>query len=87
MKTNFDKERRAFEGKFIEKISNERIAQRRKEIFEKESNLKTIQHGQINHWKSMFTSEQYQRIHQKFLITCQQCPGLEDYWSKWNVFQ
>lgn len=87
MKNNFDDQRRLFERKFIENIQNERIAQRRRDIFEKESNLKTIQNGKINDWKSMLTSQQYQRIYQKLLITSQQCQGLEHYWAKWNIFQ
>lgn len=87
MKANFDSERRAFEEKFIESIDNELVADRRREIFEAESGLKTIQNGKINNWKSLMTLEQNQRMYQRFLIACQGCDGLEKYWLKWNVFE
>jgi hypothetical protein len=86
MKANFDKERRQFEAKFIESIKNKSVAARRNEIFKAESELKTIRKGEINNWKEFITPEQSHRMYLRFLVACEGCDGLENYWSKWNVF-
>lgn len=86
MKDKFDHERRAFEQKFIKTIKDQDFAAWRQQIFEAESNLKTVRKGEINDWKSLMTEEQSQQIYQRFIETCRKCDGLENYWSKWNVF-
>ncbi len=86
MKANFDNERRQFEAKFIENIKNKILAARRKEIFKAESELKIIRKGEINNWRSFMTPEQNHRMYLRFLVACEGCDGLENYWSKWNVF-
>lgn len=76
----------SFEATFIRSIKNKEVAARRHEIFMAESELKTVRKGDINDWKSFMTSEQSDRIYQRFLTACEECDELENYWSKWNVF-
>ncbi|CAF2093990.1 unnamed protein product [Rotaria magnacalcarata] len=86
MKGKFDHERRTFEKKFIDSIEDNAVAAQRQQIFMAESNLQTIRKGEINDWKSIMTPQQSRRIYQRFIDACQGCDGLENYWSKWNVF-
>ncbi|UJR19562.1 hypothetical protein I4U23_022692 [Adineta vaga] len=86
MKDKYDAERRLFEASIIDSIEDSELAARRREIFQAESQIKVVRKGEINDWKSFMTSEQSQQIHQRFLEICKECEGLENYWSKWNIF-
>ena len=86
MKDKFDAERRIFEAKIIENTEDKIAAAQRREKFIAESEMKIIRKGEINDWKSFMTPEQSRRIHDRFMATCKKCEGLENYWSKWNIF-
>ena len=86
MKSKFDSERRQFEAKFIENMEDKTVAAERHEIFMAESDLTTIRKGEINDGKSFMTSEQNARMYRRFKAACEGCDGLENYWTKWNVF-
>ncbi|CAF0973550.1 unnamed protein product [Didymodactylos carnosus] len=86
MKDKFDAERRMFEAKIIENTEDKIAAAQRREKFIAESEMKIVRKGEINDWKSFMTPEQSRRIYDRFMATCKNCEGLENYWSKWNIF-
>ncbi len=86
MKDKFDAERRMFEAEIIENMEDKEAAAQRREIFIAESEIKVVRKGQINDWKSFMTPEQSRRIYDRFKEMCKECEGLENYWSKWNIF-
>ncbi|CAF1044871.1 unnamed protein product [Adineta steineri] len=86
MKDKFDVERRIFTENSIKKMEDKIEAAKRHEAFAKLSEVKFVRKGKINDWKSMMTPEQSGRIYDRFMILCKECEGLENYWSKWNIF-
>ena len=85
MKGKYDDERHVTRAKAIEKIEDEVEAARLRETFGP-TNFKIMRKGEMNDWKSYMTPEQNQRITDRFLEMCQQCDGLKEHWSKWNIF-
>ncbi|CAF1048168.1 unnamed protein product [Adineta steineri] len=86
MKNKYDAERRLFEKNIIDNIEDKEAAAQRREIFMNESGIKVVRKGEINDWKSFMTPEQSRQIYDRFMATCKECEGLENYWLKWNIF-
>ena len=86
MKENFDQERRKFEENIIKNMEESTDADWRSEIFAGEEKMTTVRKGEINDWKCFLSEEQSRRMGDRFKEICADCDGLENYWSKWNVF-
>ena len=86
MKNKFDDERRKFEAKIIADMDDKEVAVERQQKFAAELDVKIVRKGEINDWESFLTPEQSRQIYDRFLEICRQCAGLENYWSKWNIF-
>ena len=86
MKDNFDRERRKFEEKIIKNMEDSAATDWRREIFVGEEKMTTVRKGEINDWRSFLSEEQSQRIDNRFKEICIDCDGLENFWSKRNVF-